>query len=321
MRSYPGRREAEAKQQVRHLEQNADPGWGTIPDRFRLDLALLPSTNILTGERQHGFETIEAAATEDARRLQMSLRSYADTVVGGPSRIELQGWVSNDSIAHLMLSLMPPASRRCCRLSLASSIAMRGIRLEVLGKVLQVLEPYDDSELSTFTIINKQWRVTPKQLLYLKASTIRGQLRTHLCRAGVLKIPGPLIAYLHGEFEPNSGAFVLHFHGVTTSEKARALDALKADASGARKWGYDKTATGAAAIRRDVVCDRARQVSYTLKSFWPQRTVRLVDDMPKRDRSVHRIDDPHHLQVLLWLDRHKLTDICLLNNCRVSHPQ
>ena len=122
-------------------------------------------------------------------------------------------------------------------------------------------------------------------------------------------MPGPFICFLHGEFEPTSGVYQLHFHGVTTADKAAALHRLKAIA------GYERTRTGAAPVRCEQVNDRPHQFTYMLKSYWPSRAVRLVDGERKRDRKGGRIPEPFHTQVLLWLDRQKLADMTLMNEC------
>ena len=68
--------------------------------------------------------------------------------------------------------------------------------------------------------------LTPEQFESVTARQIKNQFISHLRRSGVMAVPGFLLAFLHGEFEPTSGTFVLHFHGVTTNEKAAALDNL-----------------------------------------------------------------------------------------------
>ena len=201
---------------------------------------------------------------------------------------------------------------------MASSVQMRKLRERVLGGVLELLEPFNDAELVTFTLINKGWRVTAKELEALDPATIVRQLRTHLNRAEVSAVAGPLIAFLHGEYEPASGLYQLHVHGITTKAKSDRLRGLVwARGREKRGWGYEHTATGAAPLRREPVRDRVRQVSYLLKAFWPQRTVRIAGGKPRRDRKPHRIGDPYHMLVLLWLYRHRWTDLALLQGCRL----
>jgi hypothetical protein len=193
--------------------------------------------------------------------------------------------------------------------TLASSLGMRAIRQSVFGALLRALEDYADADLRTFTIMNAKWTYTPEELDRVTAAQIKNQLRTHLNRAGILRMRGPFICFLHGEFEPTSGLYVLHFHGVTTAAKAAALDHLK------NRGGYIRTQTGAAAIRCEQVRDRAAQFTYLLKSYWPAKAVRVVDGDMKRDRKHHRIPEPYHTQYLLWLDRQKLADLTVMHDC------
>jgi hypothetical protein len=194
--------------------------------------------------------------------------------------------------------------------TLASSLHMRSVRLQVLTALLEAVSAYADDELRTVTVINSRWRLTPKQLRKVTAKSIKNQFRKHLERAGILDAPGFLIAFLHGEYEPTAGVFQLHFHLLTTAEKAALiLERLRG------RCGYQKTATGAAAIKRSKVNDRPKQFSYLLKSYWPERPVVEIDGKLKRVRGVRRIKGPRHTDYLLWLDRTDFSDIRLLNQC------
>ena len=57
------------------------------------------------------------------------------------------------------------------------------------------------------------------------------------------------------------------------------------------------------------VGDRVGQATYMLKSFWPQRALRLTENGWKRDRDYHRVCEPWSSIYLLWLDRHRLLDL------------
>jgi len=193
--------------------------------------------------------------------------------------------------------------------SLGSSVTMRTIRETVLGAMHDAFADYPDEALRTVTVINERWTFTPATLDGITAKKLKNRFRTDLNRAGIFKMPGPFIAFLHGEFEPASGLYVLHFHILTTREKAKALKRLK------QFTGYVPTASGAAPIFPRRVRDRVRQFSYLLKSYWPARTIRWIDGAPKRDRGHHRIPEPFGSQVLLWLDRQRLRDLTIMNDC------
>lgn len=248
-----------------------------------------------------GFETAARCWKEDAHRLRRISKD-----------IPRQGTRSKKRRASL--ALMTKLRRGLSTLepdaTLASSQYMRSVRLEVVPALLEAVKPYADSDLRTVTVISRKWRFTAKQLRKVFAIDIKRQFRTQLQRAGILDEPGFLVAFVHGEYEPTTGLFQLHFHLLTTADKAAALlNGLKG------LWGYEKTATGASAIKRSKVSDRPEQFSYLLKSYWPERPVVEIRGKPKRVRGVRRIKGPRHTDYLLWLDRTKLSDIMLLNQC------
>ncbi|MGI4768650.1 MAG: hypothetical protein ACRYGP_26725 [Janthinobacterium lividum] len=266
----------------------------------------------------HDFETEQAARKEDrirARNIRRVLNPIGPT---GWLNIKDRLWLNRQGVTHLSnpninrdvasgfvqklehnyLNFNPQAT-------LASSVTMRAVRKAALQAMHQALKPYP--ALCAVTVINQSWRLTPADLERLTAATIKRQFTTHLNRCGAARLPGPLIAFLHGEFEPTSGYYQLHFHIITTPEKAHALRALR------RISGYVKTATGAAPIHITPVRDRERQFSYVLKGYWPSKAVRTYGTVLKRDRSHHRIPEPFATQVLLWLDRQHLADLTILN--------
>ncbi|HEV7252001.1 MAG TPA: hypothetical protein VGN97_02725 [Mesorhizobium sp.] len=271
---------------------------------------------------QSAFETADEAQAEDrfrAKGLRMVLPQHgpagwlkmrhvhwlAKWRASGQTMPPLDyeaGWALVAALEADLRGGLPPRT-------LASSLSMRSIRQAVVEGMLTGFEPYSNEQLRTFTLLNQNWVFTPEALDGVHAARLVRQLRTHLHRAGVLDLPCPLIAFLHGEFDPVAGVFVLHFHGATTAPKAQALHELKG------KWGYVKSRTRAAPVRCRPVRDRARQFSYLLKSYWPSRGVRDQDGVLMRDRKGHRIPEPFHSQVLLWLDRHNLADITLMNDC------
>ena len=193
--------------------------------------------------------------------------------------------------------------------SLGSAVTMRMVRQTVLGAMFSAFDGFSDEALRTVTVINRRWTLTPATLDRVTAKKLKNRFRTDLNRTGILKMPGPFIAILHGEFEPESGLYVLHFHILTTAEKDEALKRLKS------LNGYQPTQSGAAPVFSRPVRDRRKQFSYLLKAYWPARTIRMVSGAPKRDRGHHRIPEPFGSQVLLWLDRQQLRDLVIMNDC------
>ena len=196
--------------------------------------------------------------------------------------------------------------------TMASSLRMRVIRIGLGRALLDAFADYPDESLQTVTVLYSGWSYTPPELESVTAAQLKNQFRQHLHRAGVLQMPGPLYAVLHGEFEPTSARFQLHYHLITTVEKAAALKrGLRADLIA----GYVRTSTGASPVRRSSVRNRVRQLTYLAKSFWPSKPVITINGKPKRIRRYRRIPEPFGTQVLLWLDRQKFNDLIVANDC------
>lgn len=166
--------------------------------------------------------------------------------------------------------------------------------------------------MNVVTVVYSGWRYTPEELDKTSAEKIKGQFTSHLNRTGVSKVAGSLFAVLHGEFEPTSGIYQLHYHVVTTAPKAAFLKIALTTGS---VRGYTRTATGADPVRCSKVGSRRYQFSYLCKAFWPSRPVLMIDGKPKRVRSPRRVPEPFGTQVLLWLDRQCLSDLTVMNGC------
>jgi hypothetical protein len=131
----------------------------------------------------------------------------------------------------------------------------------------------------------------------------------------VTNAPGFLFGYLHGEFEPLSQEYQLHFHGVCAGEKLNAFNRLR------NKQGYTRTDKIYHPIVINPLKDPARQISYLIQSFWPKKArVRIRDgddgEFHRRERSKGRIREPYQSLYLLWLDKWRLVDLFELNGIR-----
>ena len=143
--------------------------------------------------------------------------------------------------------------------TLASSRTFRRVRRAVFRKLFPALADYADEELRVVTVIKSSQRIQASDLLMTSAKRLKAQFAADLKRSGVASMPGPLIAFLHGEFESTAGVFVVHWHLVTTAEKADALQ---------REFGklrtYPPTPTGSPAILVQKMNNRAKQLTYLL---------------------------------------------------------
>jgi len=303
---------------------HAPVGWPTItavrPD-VRVITASAPSRSKVTTSGR--FETEQASAREDrmrARRMRRVLNRPGPTnwlnmkdrlwVAKQRPRGVPKPSLNRDAIRALAERLESGLASSFPSATLASSRRMRMIRQALYVALLAAFAPHPDEELRTVTVIYSGWAFSPADLDRTTAAKLKQQFRQHLNRIGVMKLPGPLFAVLHGEFEPTSGRYQLHFHILTTAEKAAALMRLPELIK-----GYCAIATGAAPVRRSRVRDRGRQFSYLAKSYWPSRPVVMIDGRPKRVRKPRRIPEPFGTQVLVWLDRQSFADLVLMNDC------
>lgn len=257
------------------------------------------------GTSFHRFETREEAEREDrkrARLLQKAIRHCRATnsVPVAPVRRKLRGLAKRlGTVKEGWIPATPASARK-----------MRRARKRVFAAVMAAFEIFDDREICTFTVISTAWRFDSKALESVTAQQIKRQFLAHLDRSGISSTEGCLVAFIHGEFDPSSGLFQLHLHGVGTRAKVKALHRLKG------RWGYRKSSTGSHPVRVQTVRNRGRQVSYILQSFWPSRAVRNVAGGQRRDRRKGRIPEPYHSVALLWLDRQKLGEMTIAHGCR-----
>jgi hypothetical protein len=257
------------------------------------------------GTSFHRFETREEAEREDrkrARLIQKTIQHYraanSDPVV--PLTHKLRRLSRRlGTVREGRIPATPASARK-----------MRRVRKQVFAAVMAAFEVFDDREICTFTVISTAWRFDSDQLESVTARQIKRRFLSHLDRSDISPIKGCLVAFIHGEFDPSSGLFQLHLHGVGTRAKVKALHRLKG------RWGYKKTTTGSHPIRIEAVRNRGRQVSYLLQGFWPSRAVRDVAGVQKRDRRKGRIPEPFHAQSLCWLDRQKLGEMTIAQGCR-----
>jgi len=253
------------------------------------------------------FESLPFALRHDGKRRDLLSRTIGELRSKETTMPKSVRRLLNPSQCEILLSKL---DEQCeCEdvvvWTLASSLAFRSLRAAVLHQVCAAFEPYQDDELNTFTIIKERGDLSSKELFATDPKSLKADFVNDLNRSGVTKKEGPLIAFLHGEFDATSGKFVIHWHGITTIAKAKLLSKLK------ELHGYVRTKSGAAPIRRSAVRDRRRQFSYILKSYWPSRP--MING--KRVRSTRRLPEPYHSLLLLWLDRQRLLDLTVMNGC------
>ena len=285
--------------------------------RHRPSRAFRPTLDPVTGSARKGFETRRQALAEDKVRVRLIETHLVELKkVQQSGRIPSAGPYSLDRVAARALrrKLQRGIRTGVSEETLGSNLYMRSVRDETIGALSAALEEFADEDLRIVTVINRNWAYHEDRLDQISANKICCQFRNHLSRGGVTAVAGPLVAFLHGEFDSNGRVFQIHFHLVTTTVKAAALK------KGLRKqWGYVKTVPGSNPITAQELTDRPCQLSYLLKAFWPDRPIFWIDGVPRRVREVRRIKDIAHTQVLLWLDRCRIQDLMLVTGCVYRH--
>lgn len=278
----------------------------------RLDVSRLPSPpaeyridRLQAGPEDTAiFETRRASRDEDALRARR-LRSSA------PSPL-----VDNGAAAELANCLAGPISR--CDGHPASSRYMRQFRIRIIGHLWRLVEDegWQPDGVTAFTVLPLGWEFTPETLDQADPRKLLDRLRGQLKRAGSGDADGFLIASIHGEFEPEEQIYRLHAHGFAAGGMIGVLDDLRPLPA----YRPRPSVTVPMQIRRKPLDDLPYPLGYPFKSYWPCRRIGPVGDTGtvKRQRGHHRIPEPHHSQVLLWLDRWSVSDMTLLMNLHVG---
>lgn len=275
----------------------------------RLGIRTLPKPKLRYRPDRHqdSFESAQAARAEDALRAK-SLRKSLKLLTTG---------LDAEKGKRLARLLEQRASGQSTRASLASSTYVRRVRVRMGGALWRLLKRGKLKAASTFTVASKKWIYTPEQLVAVDARKLKAALRQDLNRAGAGKVEGALIVVLHGEYEPESGYYVLHFHGVAVGEMVAVVDRLR------KRKKYKpvpRGVDGRPAIKTPVrighkpLTRLPGPLTYILKAYWPSKRIGTVKgtDEPKRNRQHSRIKEPYHSQVLLWLDQWCVNDISLV---------
>lgn len=197
---------------------------------------------------------------------------------------------------------------------------MRDERLDFGAALLKALEPWSRKKIRFFTAIPFSGEIAAGKLGEVDARAVKERFRQQINRLNMVHRSGFLIAVLEAEFEPISKLLRFHWHGVAAGSYVTALEQLSA-LSAYRQRDQVKRPFQVNRLKSDM--DRPKAVSYLLKSHWKQRRIGPVGDEGevKRERKYRRIGEPYHSHVLLWLDRHSVSDITLFMGCRMRNSK
>jgi|GEM_PF-6428595 len=264
-----------------------------LKDCYRLDRILPPTQK---NGKKLGFETEYATCLEDTERVRLL------TETGRPETSDLIRRLGKTDAPNSMVS---------CRY-------MREERLEFGAAMLEALERWPAESIRFFVALPRSGEVPARKLLKEEPSHHTERFRQQVNRVRKGDETGFLAAILEAELEPESGIFRFHLHGVATGgylDRLKRLQALPAYM--ARE--HVKKPLQLNKLQGADDEQRAKAVSYLLKNHWKQRRIGSVGEagVVKRERKGQRLNEPNHTDMLLWLDRHSVSNISLYMGCRM----
>lgn len=280
-------------------------------DAFQIERLQPPPPDRL-GRQRATFERSENSADEDRTRVRSLRRNSGQG--------ELFRAASAKRLARKLNRHRRPRS-------LASSRWMRRMRRRVVGALWKLVRegPWDPAvgtQVATFTLVPRVWEFDAPGLNSADPSAMLAWLRTELNRCGASAADGWLVAFIHGEWEPNKGVYRLHVHGVAAGGMIAVVDGLRCRPHFAapRRDQPADVVEYRVRLSRQPLNHLPHALSYQLKAYWPERWIGPVGEhgIVKRERCGRRISEPYHSQVLLWLDQWRLSDISLLMKVRVG---
>ncbi len=253
----------------------------------------------------HCFETKAEARAEDlerAGRIRMACRS-TDVPF------------DRDAALTLANSLERSGLNRGDYGSMASKVYMGSQRIRIGGALWQLVA--ENEGYNTFTVRPRGWLFTAEELAALNPRNKINGFRRVLDRQRGGRPLGFLIAGLHGEFDEDTGLYDLHLHGVADPPILDVVDRLRdLPDYRCRKAMGDKTAR--VVIGRQSLTNLPYPLTYPFQSSWPKRWRGEIHGVEQRGNTRHRIPEPHHTALLVWLDRWPLADITLLMGAHVG---
>ena len=169
---------------------------------------------------------------------------------------------------------------------------------------------------TTFTIIPRNWEVSPAELQSTNPVALLNGLKTALYSCGAAAAGGWLFASLHSEYDPEADIFRFHVHGLMSREMIPVVDEMRK----IPRYKFARTLPDGSWspvcrrtwIRRLPLVNLPSPLTYLLQAFWPARPILITPEGKRRRvRDKHRMPEPYHSLSLLWLDRWRLDDLTL----------
>lgn len=246
------------------------------------------------------FETLDEAKEEDKRRCQRL------------SRLTCSDARHRKQIARLIRRINTAST-------IASLVEMHRHRKRIGGHLLRLVDKSGDVRF--FTLLPSHW-VYPSDILHeVDVRKLVAALRQALRRRGASQAIGWLFGFVDGEYEPTSGTFRLHIHGLVAGEMINVVDGLE-DARTFRPIGLSRSqnAVRQPIRRRKITKTPIRVVTYCIKGFWCERPIfENKEGKKKRGRKKCSIRGLRpYAEHLLWLDRWQVRDLALVMGMSVT---
>jgi len=216
---------------------------------------------------------------------------------------------------HLLLKL-PKRKRR----SPASSLDMRYFRERILGQLYRFLRRIGASVVF-YDLVPSTWVVKEGELHTVEAGKLLQQLRSDLNRSGASAADGGFFSVLHGEYDPTHKIYCLHVHCVAWGGMVDVVERLR----GRRKYRHNSNAlrdgTGAVhpVLASQNVDDVLYRLTYIMKSYWAKSpSYRNRKGQYRRRDGTQGLDRKQLIEVLLWLEKYEISDLCLMLKLRVG---
>ena len=278
---------------------------GKPPMRFRVDLA----SNAIG----RGFETLDKSRREDllrAKRVRKSLKKHPEMF-------------DRKAALALATKLEQAGEGGETPRSIASSVYMRGLRINVVGAVWQMIRKAGTKKVRAFTIVPRTWEFSGEKLDGVDPKHLMRGLLVALYGRGAAMANGWIFAVLHGEWDPIGQVYRIHVHGFAYGEMVAVIDRLRTLPNYATqrylKDGSLSPVYRRVRVTREKLTNLPEPITYRLQSYWPAKALFISDDgARRRARRKGRIAEPHHSQVLLWLDRWSISDLTLMVGLRLT---
>jgi hypothetical protein len=197
---------------------------------------------------------------------------------------------------------------KCCKgsrcLLAACPVCMRQFRIWMVSEMIHIFEPFQT--LAAVTLIPAAYAVCEHELADVVPKRLRDALRQQLHRIG--RNPGPIVGGIDGDYDELDSVWQPHYHLIVPAQLSTLFVELKTR-------HFPKTRAIYRPLLVQTVGNRAVQMSYVIKAYWPRKI--RYRDCDQRKRAVHRrLKSAMHAEWLVWRSQFAITEFCFLAGVR-----